>query len=376
MTHTEDAAVAISVIIPARNAGTDLQACLLALENQTFQRFETIVIDDGSTDESAAIAQHHRAQVLRNPTPRGPAASRNTGANAARAPILFFVDADVALHPNALELAHQHFQSNPQLDALFGSYDTAPTAPGLASAFRNLLHHYVHQQGDFQNNARPAHTFWTGCGAMRKHVFLALGGFDPKLYRRPAIEDIELGYRLTRAGHPIALVRNILATHRKRWTLASIVRTDIFHRGVPWMLLLLNSRTKENDLNVNSSQRLSVACAGAFYLALLASPWLQAMSVVALIPLLAIAALNLNFYRFLKRHRGLGFALKAFPLHVIYFTCCGASVAIALALHAQSRRQLFHDAQPRTHDRAHAHAPSTPTPRLNKRRDARDHSKP
>ena len=73
-------------------------------------------------------------------------------------------------------------------------------------------------------------------------MFLEYGGFDPRLYPRPAIEDIELGYRLTRAGHRIVLARDVLATHMKRWTLPEMIRTDIFRRGVPWMLLIKRYR--------------------------------------------------------------------------------------------------------------------------------------
>ena len=151
---------------------------------------------------------------------RGPAAARNTGAQAASAPLVFFLDADVAVHPDTFGRAVARFEADPGLAALFGSYDDCPAAPGLVSQFRNLLHHYVHQQGSFVDDARPARTFWTGCGAIRRQVFLDLGGFDPQLYRRPAIEDIELGYRLTRAGCRIDLARDIQATHLKRWTLA------------------------------------------------------------------------------------------------------------------------------------------------------------
>ncbi len=56
------------------------------------------------------------------------------------------------------------FEADPGLAALFGSYDDSPAAPGLVSQYRNLLHHFVHQQGAFLDDTRPAHTFWTGCG--------------------------------------------------------------------------------------------------------------------------------------------------------------------------------------------------------------------
>ena len=108
---------------------------------------------------------------------------------------------------------------------------------------------------------------------IRRQVFLDFGGFDPRLYRRPAIEDIELGYRLTRAGHRILLARDVLATHLKRWTLLEMIRTDIFRRGVPWTLLIKRSATIETDLNVKPGQQLCVAITGLVLLALASLPW-------------------------------------------------------------------------------------------------------
>ena len=190
----------LSVVIPVRNGGHDFERCLRRLRDSHPTDYELIVIDDGSTDGSAELAESFGAIVVRNPATQGPAAARNTGARVATAPLVFFLDADVALHPETLGRVVARFEADPELSALFGSYDDAPTAPGLVSQFRNLLHHYVHQQGEFVAGARPARTFWTGCGAIRRRDFLDLGGFDPELYTRPAIEDIEFGYRLTRAG--------------------------------------------------------------------------------------------------------------------------------------------------------------------------------
>jgi GT2 family glycosyltransferase len=324
--------VQVSVVIPVRNGGSDLEACLQALMASSYQDFEVIVVDDGSTDNSMECARRFGARVLRNPSRVGPGASRNAGALVARGSILFFLDADVVPHSDALAKAVARFEANPQLCALFGSYDDRPWAPNFVSVFRNLLHHYVHQQGCFVDEARPAHTFWTGCGAIRRQAFLSLGGFDPKRYRRPAIEDIELGYRITRAGQRIELVRDILATHRKRWSLGSMIKTDIFHRGVPWMLLLLWNRTKENDLNVSRSQRLSVLATGVLIASMAVSPWLPVALGLSAASLLAVFGMNYCFYQYLAVRRGWGFALRSVLLHLVYFLCCGISVAIALGL--------------------------------------------
>jgi glycosyltransferase involved in cell wall biosynthesis len=335
----------LSVVIPVRNGGRDFERCLRGLRDSSWTDFELVVVDDGSTDGSAELAASFGAIVVRHETPLGPAAARNAGAEAASAPLVFFLDADVVLHPDALRKAVTRFAADADLAALFGSYDDRPAGPGLVSRFRNLLHHDIHQQGDFRDGAREARTFWTGCGAIRRRVFLELGGFDPQRYRRPAIEDIELGYRMHLAGHRVMLVRDIQATHLKRWTLRRLILTDIFQRGVPWTLLMLRSRIAETDLNVSRSQRVCVAATGLGLLGLMASPWQPALLTVPLVGLATIVALNLRFYRFLARRQGLLFAIASIPLHVIYFGCCGLSVVIALALWSPQGWRLADPAQ-------------------------------
>ena len=327
----------LSVVVPVNNGGRDLGRCLRGLRNSSWTDYELLVVDDGSTDDTAERAGAFGARVLRNARKLGPAAARNAGALMASAPLIFFLDADVAVHPDAIARAMARFDADPDLAGLFGSYDDEPTAPGLVSRFRNLLHHYVHQSGAFVEDARDAHTFWTGCGVIRRDVFLSSGGFDPQLYRRPAIEDIELGYRITRAGHRIVLARDVQATHLKRWTFVEMIRTDIFRRGVPWLLLMKRSKVVETDLNVSKSQRACVAATGLGLLGLVGAIWLP--SLLALLPLsvLAIVGLNRDFYRFLARRRGVAFAIASTVLHLVYYCCCGASVVIAEVLWLASR---------------------------------------
>ena len=245
--------VSISVIIPACDASAHLTKCLDALSYSTYGAFETIVVDDGSKDNTVEIAESFGVKVVRNEKRMGPAFARNLAAKQATGDILFFIDSDVCAKADTLDRIREHFDSDPGLDALMGSYDTDPYSPDFISQYRNLMHSFVHQKAEVH-----ASTFWSGCGAIRRTVFERHSGFSED-YARPAIEDIELGYRLVRDGRKILLDRTLLVTHLKKWTFVGLVKTDILDRGIPWTELILRDRFMPNDLNLQLSQRVSVA---------------------------------------------------------------------------------------------------------------------
>lgn len=245
----------ITVIIPAHNAAEYLAQCLQHLTQSETAPLECLVVDDGSTDHTPEVARKFGARVLQTDGKRGPAHARNLGARAARGDILLFLDSDVCVHADTLSRVRSAFESDPSLDALIGSYDDSPGSPDFLSQYRNLMHHYVHQRA-----RREACTFWSGCGAIRREVFLAHAGFDES-YRRPAIEDIELGYRLHMAGRKMILDKRVQVKHLKRWTFWGLLKTDIVDRGIPWTELILRNQYMPNDLNLELSQRVSVALA-------------------------------------------------------------------------------------------------------------------
>jgi glycosyltransferase involved in cell wall biosynthesis len=87
---------------------------------------EVIVVADGDTDGSWIVATELGARVFRLPTRSGPARARNRGAREARGGILFFVDQEVILPPDAIAQVVAMFTQNPDAAAVFGSYDDAP----------------------------------------------------------------------------------------------------------------------------------------------------------------------------------------------------------------------------------------------------------
>lgn len=326
------ARTAISIIVPVNNGGQNWTRVLDALAALDPAPDEILIVDDGSTDESATRARERGLTVLQTPQPRsGPAVARNLGAQHARGDILFFLDADVVVYPDAVARVLVAI-ADENVSAVFGSYDDAPDDAALLSQYKNLQHHYVHQ-----HSARNATTFWAGCGAIQRDVFLQCGGFD-ETYARPSIEDIELGYRLTRAGKKILLEPDLQVKHLKRWTLRAWLASDICDRALPWSELLARQTDVPRDLNLNAASRVSallcwlgVFCFGAafFFPAL----WFGVAGCLA-----ALVALNFDFYRFLYKKRGAWFVLRAAPLHWFYFLYSSAIFGYVMFKHKLSSR--------------------------------------
>jgi glycosyltransferase involved in cell wall biosynthesis len=93
----------ISVVIPAYNGGTQLHQCLNAIARLATAPSEIIVVDDGSTDGSIQKAATRGVRFFKISGRQGPAAARNIGAQAATGDIIFFLDADVCVHEDAIE---------------------------------------------------------------------------------------------------------------------------------------------------------------------------------------------------------------------------------------------------------------------------------
>jgi glycosyltransferase involved in cell wall biosynthesis len=323
----------ISVIIPVYNGSGYIEECLSALGRSIYRSFETLVVDDASTDNSAEICRGFGVTVIGLERQSGPAAARNEGAKRAAGDILLFIDADVVVTENTLGQFADIFIGDPGISAAFGSYDDSPRAPDFISQYRNLLHHFVHQR-----SSADARTFWAGCGAVRREVFSGLGGFDRDKYPTPSIEDIELGYRMKEKGYGIALDKSIQVKHLKHWDMLSVIRTDIFNRALPWSKLILETRLMPSDMNLRINDRVSTALTGLlfissiiFVLDLIGVFRVGLIARIALFMLITAAALlilNRDVYGFFIRKRGLKFTLLAIPMHFFYYLYSGASFSI------------------------------------------------
>ena len=321
----------VTIVIPAYNAAAHLSEVLDAIVEA-----DVVVVDPGSTDETAEVARRHGARVIRLPERAGPAEARNRGVEQVETPVVLFIDSDCVPHADVVARVREAFESDPELVSLTGSYDSSPRDSGFFSRYMNLRHHHTHQVAQ-----REDATFWAGCGAVRRAAFVAVGGFDAERYPAPQIEDIELGLRLAECG-ATRLDPDLQVKHLKRWTLRSVVLTDVLQRAVPWSRLLLERGGMPNDLNLRWSQRLAAALSPPVLLSVLVVPIAAASrSWLALAPALAIlvlsAVLNRGLATSFARLGGWAFAVGGWLFHQVHLLYSSATYAVCWLLHRLRR---------------------------------------
>jgi glycosyltransferase involved in cell wall biosynthesis len=206
-----------SVIVPVRNGGRILRDCLEALFQQEWvpEEYEVIVVDDGSTDATAAIAQAAGARVISQPN-RGRAAARNAGAFAARGEILLFTDADCVPARDWLRRMLEPF-ADPAVQGAKGIYTTQQTE--LIARFSQHEYEEKYRRMAALERIDFVDTY---SAAYRRSLFVACGGFDPRI---PAGgDDHELSYRLAAQGHKLVFQPSAVVRHRHPTSLSSYLR--------------------------------------------------------------------------------------------------------------------------------------------------------
>ncbi len=325
---------AISIIVPFHNAGDTLGNLLDSLEKSRFGDVEIICVDDGSTDDSAAVAAEAGVRLVSMPKRSGPAAARNSGAAAASGRILLFLDADVLVDPEMVGEIVKAFRIDDKIVAAVGVYHTRPANKGFWPAFKAAQSYYF--RACF--NGDDITWFWGAMGAVRREVFESAGGFNEN-YSRPGLEDVELGRRLARLG-TIRLVRRALVKHHFTDTFARNLHGH-FTRGLQYAELLFQDRKFDNYLSTpfHAFGKLSgAAAAGCFILSravLFFFPGISApLANLALFFLVSYLITVAPFFLFTWRRYSLGLALGGIGADFLMAQALGLAGALGVLRYA------------------------------------------
>ncbi len=215
-------AIRYSVIVPAYNAARTLPQTLEALQRQTLPRdvYEVIVVDDGSTDDTAAVAARYGVRVLCQEN-RGPAAARNAGVRIARGEIVLFTDADCAPREDWIERMVAPFR-HPDIVGTKGAYLTRQ---------RSRMARFVQQEYEDRYDRMKRFPYIdfvdTYSAAYRRDVFLANGGFDT-IFPTASVEDQEFSFRLAQKGYKMVFVPEARVYHLHDESLREYVRRKVY----------------------------------------------------------------------------------------------------------------------------------------------------
>ena len=295
----------ISLIIPNRNSGATLALCLQAAFASRYPRFEVIMVDDASTDDSVTVIRRYPCRLVRLERHGGAARARNAGAAHARGQILFFTDADCLLEENALARAADTLARAGPGTVVGGTYTRAPADRRFFSRFQSVFIHY--------NETRAASPDYlaTHALAIRAAEFRARGGFREHFL--PILEDVEFSHRLRRHGHRLVMNPAILARHVFNYSAARSF-ANAFRKSMYWTVYSLHERDLFADSGTASLGLKANVAAYAAGLPLLA---LALFTGEPLWAVAAGAALGLSLYAnrgllaAFHRARGWPFALAA-----------------------------------------------------------------
>ncbi|MFJ4090964.1 glycosyltransferase family 2 protein [Kitasatospora sp. NPDC089913] len=336
----------VTVVVPAHNAARTLSACLDSVYAQIHRPHQVIVVDDGSTDATARIAEAYAVdggpaggsgggpaggppcELIRQWPNRGVSAARNAGISAATGEVIFFLDSDEALTPDSVANALEILEKDPECGCVHGVIAPEPLFDdGPVERYRVLHAHWWRVRG-----AGVVETAFFAQAAVRREVFERIGGFDESLRDS---EDLELSDRLA-PHYRIVLTDRIVAHHDEVERLGPLL-AETYRRALVLVPALASAR-RGGRRNLTANSPASVVSA-AFTLAAL--PLAGRWPVLPVAGLAAFCAANAGLLRFAARRHGAAFAPYAAGVHflVVGSLLAGAGVG-ALRMLRPGRRAV------------------------------------
>jgi glycosyltransferase involved in cell wall biosynthesis len=288
----------ISIVVPVYNNEETLGACLQALRNISYPNFEIIVVNDASTDNSATIAKRYNCRFMQNTRNRGVAYSRNKGAEIAAGNMVAFIDSDIIVTPHGISQAFEQINQN-GAGAVAGLFSEQVPFRNLCSRYKNHWVRFTH----LNDRDQPVVLFGSGC-LIDRELLLQVGGFDEN-YRKPNVEDTEIGSRIYAKGKKIILLSEFHLKHQKRYNLWTLLKTDYERaRGLTRMILRRGPRKVEHRTCITLSTVLTVplACLTTLLICLsfVSGSWLWLVAAAS--SLSGIFFLNQGLLRYLRSH--------------------------------------------------------------------------
>ena len=224
----------ISVIIPNHNGSATIAKCLEAALASRYPKFEIVVVDDCSEDDSVAIIKRFPCKLLRLDNPSGASRARNIGALNGQGDILFFTDADCLLQKDTLSILNRTFSEEGTDTIIGGTYTPVPYDCSFFSVFQSIFIHYSETKKPKAPDYIATHAM-----ALDAVVFKKMDGFAEDFL--PILEDVELSHRLRKSGCRLVINPAIMVQHIFNYTLFGSLRNAV-KKSMWWTVYSLKKR--------------------------------------------------------------------------------------------------------------------------------------
>ncbi|MFB0544969.1 MAG: glycosyltransferase family 2 protein [Asgard group archaeon] len=224
----------ISVIVPVYNGEGVIASCLKSLLNQNYpkNKYEIIVVDDGSTDDTTEIVSRFKRVKLIKQKHKGPATARNLGVKKSRGQIVLFTDADCVPPKNWIKNMIEPFKDK-KIVGVSGTYKTL----NKKSLVARFVGYEIEERHDTLKKRGNIDFMGTFSAAYRKNIFSKFGGFDTS-FPTASGEDPELSFRINKAGFKMVFQPKSFVYHRHPNSLWKLIKQK-FWRGY-WRVFLYN----------------------------------------------------------------------------------------------------------------------------------------
>jgi len=278
----------------------------MAIRASAYKEYELIVVDDHSNDNTVELAAKFADKVICLNENKGSGNARKLGMEQSSSDIICFTDSDILIKPETISMIANFFIQHPQVDAITGLLSKEHPNRNFFSQYKNLYMNYIF------NRLPDRVTFLFGsiC-AIRKHT-----GYPAENALRYT-PDTEFGQQLFLQGKTIAFLKDLEVVHLKNYTVLSFIKNDflvpyewarIFVRSTGWRQL---GRNKTGFAHAPNTQLASVAITPLIFLGTLASFFTPAGNIMLWFLFIFWLILNLQFFIFLFKERGIAFLLTS-----------------------------------------------------------------
>ncbi|MBE9212352.1 glycosyltransferase family 2 protein [Plectonema cf. radiosum LEGE 06105] len=231
-----------TVVMPAYNAAPYLAQTIESVLSQTFTDFELLIIDDGSTDNTAVIAEDYQQKDKRVKlliqSNRGVSATRNQGIASSNSPYIAFIDADDKWFPDKLALHYQHLEKNPHLGVSYAKVEfLTPDGKHTRKIAQGRLTKLQPQHFLYENPTMTVSNL-----VIRRQVFEEIGCFDCNMNYS---EDLDFLFRIACSQWKIEGIDHVLLGYR---TTQGGLSSQLYKMEQGWETLMAKARLKAPEL--------------------------------------------------------------------------------------------------------------------------------